>query len=195
MPTGYTSKLYEGEQSFRDFALGAARAFAMSQRDDPDGPIRVPVLDTSYHDAAIARATERIAAIGGWAPGDAERHARLEHEQAMKRFQEHVREQEARNARLSAARKRACLWEAPTPEHREFQKFMLSQLDMTLEETRYGLNEPKPRTSDEYRDEKLAAASRDLTYHLAQRAAQVERHEKSVAWVKALIEALPEGES
>jgi hypothetical protein len=37
MPTGYTAKLYDGDQKFQDFAMECARAFGalIEMRDEP----------------------------------------------------------------------------------------------------------------------------------------------------------------
>src|ERR1044071_9143634 len=84
MPTGYTAKLYEGEdQSFEDFALGCARAFGASilMRDDsPNKPISIDAItdNSDYHVRAIRETKAEIARIMAMTPEEIRQAARSE---------------------------------------------------------------------------------------------------------------------
>src|SRR5665213_2401224 len=70
MPTGYTSKLYEGkDQSFNEFVMRCARAFGalITMRDDPsDAPIPDEFTADSYYSERIATTTRELAEVSAW---------------------------------------------------------------------------------------------------------------------------------
>jgi len=66
MPTGYTAKLCEGEQSFGEFALGCARAFGacVMQREDSMDDLpkaREHDGDVGYYSRALETARRKAA--------------------------------------------------------------------------------------------------------------------------------------
>ena len=59
MPTGYTARLCDGEQTFKDFAMLCARACGalIEMREDPmDAPIPEKIKRSSYYDEALSKA-------------------------------------------------------------------------------------------------------------------------------------------
>lgn len=135
MPTGYTAKLCDGDQSFEDFVLSCARAFGplTFMREDPVDA-RIPdEVDSqiSYYEKAIKGISEDLAHAIAMSPEEAEAGAAAEYEVLLKQFHQSVEKNRLVAARLATMRQKVFAWFPPSPDHENLKKFMLEQLQVT----------------------------------------------------------------
>lgn len=163
MPTGYTEKLYDGEQEFEDFALRAARAFGalVEMRDSGlDATIPDEFVASAYHqehrDEAVARRVELLAL----SPAAAAREAEAEADRWDAERKASAAETNARRSRYEAMRERVLAWHPPT------------------------------RDGAEWRAEQIAKAERDIAYHDDEHTKERARAATRTAWVRALRDSL-----
>lgn len=196
MPTGYTAELYEREQTFEDYAWGVARGFGalITMRDEPmDAEIPEAFQPSSYHADAIREAKEDLAALARMTDEEiAREQAGKRHEAEVRRAQ-YITDREARSNRYRKMLEKAAAWEPPTPEHVRFKETMVSQLEESLSFDCGGSYEPAVPSllsADEYRAQERVRLEKDIAYHEAEHAKEVERAEQRTAWVRALRDAL-----
>lgn len=191
MPTGYTADLYEGAQSFEDFAWGVARGFGalISMRDEPlDAPIPEQLLPSSYHPDRIAQAKRELARLKVATDEQLAEAQENEREEAFAYRESYVREREARRQRYEAMLDQARAYEPPTPDHENFKATMIAQLEQSINFDcgSYEPSVPEELPVAEYRAAKIAEAEREIAYHEKEFAKEVERCEQRTAWVQAL---------
>lgn len=194
MPSGYTSKLHDGPQSFRDFALCCARGMgaAIHQRDDGDGEITLRTLDRYYHER-VANAEAELAEARSWTDDQwTERQDAALAKDALAR-QERAIEQEA--MRLRYVDMIACVneWEPPTAEHEGLKELMREQLQQSMDFDCSGRLRPTKwhLPIPAYRSKELAKLAEGLARAHKHLADEQERIESQNAWVTALRDSLP----
>ncbi len=195
MPTGYTAKLADGEQSFEEFVWGCARAFGalILMRDDPsDTPVPEKLAGTDFY----ARELEKTrAALAEWdSSGEIQRRALYE---AQALANEKVAEREREKARATTERYDAMVarvraWEPPSPEHAGLRSFMLEQLATSRDyDCRPYTPEPLPAFG-----EWVERHRRELVERIARYAGEAEkerdRNESRQRWVDQLRASVPQ---
>jgi len=194
MPTGYTHELYEGEQDFEDFVLKCARAMgvAILLRDDPPGPIPEKFeASTKYHDEQLERVQNRFWWLASLTADDVAAEAQKEYDAAVRARDEDRERRVAMKARYEAMLERVQGWEPPTADHVKFKEFMVSQLQESIRFDCSDYELPLPSSDpDEWYQEQKKRAYRDLEYHTAERAKEIQRTNDRNAWVAALRESL-----
>lgn len=195
MPTGYTSKLCDGPQTFEDFAMECARAFGAlvtMRDDDTNAPIPEEFTPSVYHENAVAFAKLELARFKAMDDRTAERDAIKEYDVAVTKYHEQREENRAIRDRLGAMRRDVREWVPPTPDHAGMKKFMLEQLDTTAEFDGRDWSDSKPRlvSGADYRLAGIEKALKDIAYHTVERQKEVERCRERSAWVRALRESL-----
>lgn len=194
MPSGYTATLYEGEQSFPDFALACARAFGalITLRDQSiDAPVPETVEPSTYYAERAVEHRARIAEVEGWSEFEADDAAHRSWHSAWTRWNAGRAEQEARKARYESMIAQVEAWEPPTPDHVQMKRFMLDQLSESLRfDCDYDAPEPVEMTGVEYALSEVEQARRDLARCEAIQAEENERAASRTAWLVALRDSL-----
>lgn len=196
MPTGYTAGLYEGEQSFEDFAWGVARGFGalITMRDDPsDAPVPDEFQPSSYHRDAIQEAKDDLAALARMTDAEIMVEQSGKYHEAKQHRARYISDRQALGARYRRMLEKAIAWEPPTPDHVKFKETMVEQLEQSIEFDcggSYAPALPEMLTADEYRTKVRAKLEHDVAYHEAEYAKEVERAEQRTAWVRALRDSL-----
>lgn len=199
MPTGYTSNLYDGkDQSFPEFAMDCARAFGalILMRDDPKGtPIPDEFAPSDYHVKALTEARSEYDRLVTMTIFEADAEAeRLADEWDADRVDEKAT-RVARKARYETMLAEIDVWEPPTSEHQGLKDFMVEQLTGSIEFDCSIYEFPSPqRDGSAWRKEAVARARRDIEYHSAENAKEIERAAGRSAWVQALRGSLTEHE-
>ena len=196
MPTGYTSTLHDGDQTFHDFAMDCARAFGalIEMRDAPrdaEIPDRFEPW-TEYHDERIEKATSLLAELDAMPPVEAQRRADAEYEESASRVAEAYSKADAIRGRYEAMRMEVEAWDPPTANHVEMKRFMLDQLARSIKSdcSTGWLKTPEPKTGTEWVEAQRETALHDLDRYTGERAKEVARAEGRTAWLKALRESL-----
>lgn len=196
MPTGYTAGVKDGKVTeFKDYALSCARAFGalILMRDDPmDAPIPERFEPTDYHLRGIKRAQERLIELEKMTPEEASRQARAAYDEARTARQQRREERAADRHRYEAMLEKVRRWTPPSPDHVEYKKFMVKQLEESID---FDCNDsyddgPAFKVSDEWRAEQIKMARDDVDYHKAEHAKEGERVEGRNRWVRQLRESL-----
>lgn len=194
MPTGYTAKIHDGDQSFIEFAKSCARAFGSfaAMRDEPaDAPIREDLWEpSSYHREGSEKAAARLAELNALTPRQWEERASADYEKLVG----HHQDQRARMVEMRARYEDMILtvqgWEPPTPEHVAFKDFMVQQLRESIRFDCYEPDLPPRKFGKEWYADQCARARNDLAYHEREYDEEVERLRKSKQWVEMLWASL-----
>jgi hypothetical protein len=195
MPTGYTAKLYEGEeQTFEEFALTIARAFShIELRDTPLGPIPTILKkpDTTWRDRDIARAEKVIDEVSKMSVEEATKRANDEaDEYHAKRISENE-ERKAREDRYRAMLKQVVAWTPPTERHEGLKKYMIEQLNQSIDFDCKEYSYPDPtRDGEEWKEKQLESARTSLVRATEGRAEEIQRTNDNNLWAKQLFESL-----
>jgi chromosome condensin MukBEF ATPase and DNA-binding subunit MukB len=193
MPTGYTEDIYEGKDvSFSDFALKCARAFGacIEQRDDDpnDKPKLIEKTKDNYHIKKIEKAKK-------WKkPTKAEFDAYVKKQTAY--YNEQINKQNKLKASYQKMLDKANAWTPPTKEHEGLKKFMIEQLNSSIEfdcDNDYyqrELNNIKQLTYNQYVKDMRDSNKRDIEYHTNELKKENERVDNRNAWISALYKSL-----
>lgn len=195
MPTGYTSVLYDGEQSFEDFVMRTSRGMMalVTMRDEPlDAPIPERFKPyTEYSDKRLAEAQSLLRRLDGMTPAQAQEAADAEFSEAEEKWQESEQTRLARRERYEAMLAQVEAWEPPTAEHVSFKDYMRDQLKQSIDfDTSSYSFDSQRLTAQEWVEEKRRSAERDVEYHTGERAKEIERAQGRTAWVQALRASL-----
>jgi hypothetical protein len=192
MPTGYTSSIYDNKNdSFKSFVLSCARAFGpcVHQRDnDIREKPTLRKLDIQYHLDALEQAKNYKKPTK--AEFEAYKKKKIEEAYASLKKDKELRE------RYTVMLENAKNWTPPTPDHERLKKFMIEQLEGSIE---YDCNEDyhendissykKMKYSDYLRQLKISN-KRTIEYHTE----EIEKEKKNVdlanRWITALYESL-----
>jgi hypothetical protein len=195
MPTGYTSKLYEGEdQSFEDFVLNCARAFGalIELRDEPDAEIPDTFEPSPYHDKEREKAEAELRELKRLSPVEIRTRAAKDYQAAVRRYREAIADAQELAERYGTMLARVMVWEPPSPDHEALKKFMIDQLQESIRRdcsTKY-LTKPEPQPAQEWYDERVKSIMDGINYHNEQQAKEETRAEERNEWVSQLRGAL-----
>ncbi len=195
MPTGYTSKIYNGDnQSFKEFAMGCARAFGalIHMRDDGmETPIR-PDIVSDYAKKHVEEAQAKIAWLHALTPKECEAEARKQYGDAMEYYNKTVKERMALQTRYEMMLAQVEAWKPPTKDHEGLKKFMIEQLTTSIEgdcDMRY-FPVPQRITGEQWLADHLESAAKDIEYFSKEQKEEEERVNGRNEWVEQLQNSL-----
>jgi hypothetical protein len=194
MPTGYTEKLCDEDQSFEEFVWRCARAMGgmIHMRDDPlDAPLKRPSSSfdsIEHHQKGIEKAEKEIGRIQQLTDKQVAWELKSENDLLLKEHEKSVASVTAVRERLLRMRSQVADWQPPeNGEFEGFKKFMLQQLDETI---KWDGDVPDPPTIktdvEEWRRERIKSSKWSLNYHTEHLAKGQERHKSRVDWMKQL---------
>lgn len=196
MPTGYTSYIYDGKPvTFEQYALGVARAFGacVTLRDDPkDADIPDKFEPSDHHKKRIDEAKARLIYVDSWDENQWETKAERAYESELKKYHERLAKTKDLKLRYEAMLAKARAFKPPTPDHEEYAKMLVEQLEKSIEfdcSTKY-LTEPTKKTGSKFKAEVINDLCKNIDYHEKEHRKEVERAEKRTAWVRALRESI-----
>lgn len=193
MPTGYTSKLHDGEQSWNEFVWECARAFGalVLLRDDHGAPIPQEFKVEAFYAENLAKSE---AELKEWL--STEEPGRLAMYESKRRDNERMNEERrvkrtALRLRYEAMLGRAQAWVAPTSEHEGLRKFMIEQLSSSIDFdcSDYSVG-PLPPFS-EWCHEHTKSLTRSVGRKKESLAKEEARTAQRNAWLKALRVSVP----
>lgn len=198
MPTGYTSKICDGEQSFSEFVLGCARAFGacIEQRDDPMDDLPKIPKKSSYHDTELELAKKELKKLKSLSKAERDKLGNKKRNAQIKDYKGYIKERKEIHARVSAMLEKVNDWTPPTKEHEGLKKFMLEQLAGTLDHDgdyafyEKELAKEEKKTSADYYDEMLESAKWSVEYHREKSKEEVTRTNGRGKWITDLIKSL-----
>lgn len=207
MPTGYTAKLYEGEeQSFNEFVLECSRAFGamISLRDDPRAEIPAELEVDSFYFTQVEKAQKELEQLQNASDAELMVQAKSERQYDLSRQYENAVRTEAARQGYTDMLAKVQAWTPPTDEHVNIKAFMVEQLESSLrsdcrnepvdlEELRSLVNRPVEDSDidiEKFRAEGLNIAERRLSYAVKNLADQQNSIADKNRWIKALRDSL-----
>lgn len=198
MPTGLTARIYEGkETSFKDFALLCARQFgALVHMRDED--LNAPITKrnpTSYYLEELEDAKKALEDFKANPP--ARESLAKEWEEKLEKIK---REDAESNKEASELRLRYLdmlrqvqAWVPPTDEHTNLKKFMVEQLERSIQfDCMIHNNADKFPTMEQYIEDGLSPRhlEKEVEYYQRRWDSEVKHCEDVNKWVEDLIKSL-----
>ena len=192
MPSGYTSDIYNGKEvTFKDFALGCARAFGacVMQRDDPADVKPKIMPEESYH-------TEELKKLKKFKkPTKAQFDSYVK--ETIADCEKSIKEKNELKKRYSDILENAKNWQPPTKEHERLKAFMIEQLTDSrsfdccgLDHYEHELKVVSAMTYKDYVKKKLAEHNRHIKYHEEYEAKDLFNIKQRNKWIKDLYDSL-----
>lgn len=136
MPTGYTADIYEGKDvSFEDFALNCARAFGAFAhlRDNPKAELSDKLSVDEYYVKQFEKAEADLEKVKYMTDEDFAIEAEKSYNEKQSYLQQTIRRHRELRARYENMLQQVNEWTVPTEQHTEFKKFMVDQLEQSIE--------------------------------------------------------------
>lgn len=203
MPTGYTAGIIDGKtETFQDFAKQCMRNFGacIHMRDENMNKEYEPRTPSAYHTKALEKAKEKLKQAEKLTDAELIEMRTKELEESKKYHLESIAKIKVTRAKLEEFLAKAIEFKAPTPEHEGLRKFMIEQLQSTIDfdgKTDYHDKalpkiqmELKNIDANQIRFSMIADANKDITYHLKEYKEELKRCAESNAWVETLLGSL-----
>jgi len=192
MPSGYTSDIYNGKEvTFKDFALGCARAFGacVMQRDDPADEKPKIMPEESYH-------TEELKKLKKFQkPTEAEFDSYVK--ETIADYEKSIKEKNELKKRYSDMIEKAKNWQPPTKEHERLKAFMIEQLTDSrnfdcggLDYYEHEIKVVSVMTYKDYVTKKLIEHNRSIERHKEYEARDINNIKQRNKWIKDLYDSL-----
>lgn len=203
MPTGYTYGIIDGTiTSFPQFAKQCIRAFgaAIHMRDDDGKEEYRERVPSDHHKKELKRAKNDLKNAQKL-PDDLLVKAKIKELEVTRiRKRKYLEESIINEQRLTKMLNEVRSWTPPTTEHEGIKKFMIEQLESTIDfdcNSRDYNNDIVKIDSEisnanaiEIRAELIKKAQWDVDYHTKELAEEIKRCENSNKWVSDLINSL-----
>jgi hypothetical protein len=196
MSTGYTAELMEKGMGFKPFVMRCARNFGAlaMMRDDPmDSPIPERFEPSDYHVKVLAESKEKHGHLSGMTENEKIAFGESEKETAIKNRKEYIKRKSEQNARLVEMHSQVLAWRIPTPDHAELKRFMLDQIDISMNDIGYDhkeLTELEASSPMKFYVKAVSEAQWAINYHTEEMAKEIERADKRTEWVNQLRKSL-----
>lgn len=192
MPTGYTDEIKNGI-TFQQFAMSCARAFGafvMMRDESVDKPIPARFEPSTWNKDKLSEAYKELDKVNKMNVLDAEKMALIEFAKECKRQQEAISKDRKLMGQYRDMLYKAKQYQPPTPDHIEFKKFMVSQIEGSIEfdgmEDYYIDHAPQKLTGEEWLAKERNRLLKDIAYHTKENDAEVKRTEGRNKWITDL---------
>lgn len=195
MPTGYTSKIYEGKDvSYKEFLIDCAKQFDANtlMRDMPfDSEIPIYEPNIKYYKEQIAISEKKLQSLKLKSLEEIELQLEEEHNQSLQREKELEERKEKLKQRYLEIKEEVEKWEPPTPEHANLKTFALEQLSMSIDAdcSVFTFNIEK-KDAQNYLKENIEACEETISYYKEKIEEEIERTNKRNQWNKELFNSL-----
>lgn len=195
MPTGYTYKIKDGI-SFKEYAMICARAFGatIAMRDDSmDDSIPEKFEASTYNKDNIFRYEKELKELMNMSIDVANQEAEKEYQKALKSKERLLEENNDLKEKYERMLSCAMKWQYPSPEHKQFKDFMVSQIEDSIEADcgdSYLIRDVKKLTGEEWLKLEIERVKRSIEYHSKEWLKEVERTDGRNLWIKQLRNSL-----
>lgn len=196
MPTGYTAAIAD-DITFDNFVMSCARAMGalVMMRDEPTGaPIPERFEPSDYHAKKIDEATAAIDRLAGMTEAEAEQAASEAYEAAIAEQAAAILRNDTLREKYSAMLEKVEAWQVPSADHDGLKTFMAEQITSSIGfdyDNRYYRDQKHTKlTGAEWLAQEEAKARKDIAYHEAENAKEIERTEARNTWLRQLRESL-----
>jgi hypothetical protein len=200
MPTGYTSHIINDTLTKpSDFALICARAFGacIHQRDDSlNTEIKIPESEIEDYDKNLKEAQGKLKRLIKYTNEQKVRFGEKMKKKQVNFYKAEIKKADQTRKKLEKVREWAANWVPPTSEHHGLKKFMLEQIDSTIDfdgkpdyykgELKSALNKSP---MDFYKKE-LESAQQSINYYKEEKENEIKRVNERADWIKVLLESV-----
>jgi hypothetical protein len=199
MPTGYTAKLAEGEQSFRDFVLTCARAFGacIDLRDSPlDAPIPEEFKASPHYQEAQNNAVAELDRLTAMTDDERRAYGEKQKAERVASCRKYIAKEAAQRKRYEGMVGQVQAWVPPSSEHENLKEFMLEQLQSSIKFDCSSSYWAERLTSAESADplslyqEAVDSAKSSVGYYEKHIEEEKKRADGNTNWVRQLRESL-----
>lgn len=187
--------MMESGQSFEEFTLGCAHAFGalVMLRDEPlDAPIS-EFKPSPYYAEALAEHQNKLSRLQAMSEDERLAYGEAEKAQFIEKHEKWLAKDIAENERLAEMREAVLAWTPPSPGHEELKKFMLQQIEVSMNGLGYIQKEiaaAKSRPPLQFWRADVAAESHGVQCATEEQAKEIERVQGSNLWVKQLRDSM-----
>lgn len=182
MPTGYTAGVGNGEIiSFKEYATDCAKAFGalIHLREDPKGNPHTPIPKSTYYPEQLSASQKELEFFTNASMED--KLARFEKYKSSQLAYYYKQKEEAQLIlkRYQNMLVKAKMFNPPTDQHKEYAKFIVSQLEKSIEfDCSY--------TDDNYYDKQILQYE-DMTFEEWQKEC-IKKEERNIAYYNQKIQ-------
>lgn len=194
MPTGYTADI-EKDITFKEFALHCARAFGVNvlmKDDPPHAPIK-EYFASEYHLKELERCKKQLELVRKFTKKEIEQENENEYNEKIKRLKGIRNERIKLKAKYEKMRKNVLNWKPPTNDHECLKKFMLEQIDMSIDhdcDDPFKYEDTRMLSPQEWYDNTCKKLINDIDYHEKEYTKEIISINFANTWNKKLIESL-----
>lgn len=194
MPTGYTSKIGDG-QNFDDFIWGCARAMGalVSMRDEPaDAPIPEKIGKNDYYSKELEKAGEKITKLQLMTAEEILLLIDMENIEKKIEADKSRKKEEALRKSYNNMLDKVIKWIPPTNDHAEFKSFMIQQIKDSIKWDCGYSSEFVPIEEDAkaWYDREFKRLNDDWKYYTEQLEKEEARNKSRNLWIKQLRDSL-----
>lgn len=193
MPTGYTEAIGRGV-SFKEFVLLCARGMGalITMRDDPwDAPIPDEFKPSDYHQKELVKAQDRLTILNSLSLAAADKMVQDAYMDALRSHEDSRQKNRELESKYREMLRRVEAWEPPTPDHQGLKKFMMEQINQSIDfDCGYNPKRPTLKSPQDWLTEEKGNALRDIEYHTREKEAEERRSAERTKWVQALKKSL-----
>lgn len=195
MPTGYTHGVQSGEiTDFADYALLCARAFGacVELRDEPLTAEIPEIQPSQYHNEAMAKEQAELARVEAMTDAEIEVAMAKDRVDTIARNKERREENKVQRQRYEAMLAKARAYVPPTAEHKEYAKFLISQLEESIKFDCGDYQEAEPKMLDAatWKRKRIDELTNEIEYHREHQAEEIDRKNRANAWIKAVRDSV-----
>lgn len=198
MPTGYTAPLLDGKiKTFRDFAIECSKAFGVYV-EFRDTPVDVPpetLKVSDYYYKALEEAQKAVDEVKDKKDEDLRKIYDKDLEDTKKYYTEQLEKDRQENVILDNMIAEVLKWQYPTPEHAGIRSFMLEQLELSKNNTKYyeeRLSEAfNPPSFSEWFKDHMLSIENDLDRAKKNLEEQEQRVANNNKWIATFRSSLP----
>lgn len=195
MPTGYTVNIKDGI-TFEQFTMGCARAFGalVLMRDEPnDAPIPEKLEPNDYHERMLIENKEELKRIEVIGIDKASQLALDEWRESEKSRIKRLNENKELRVKYQEMLDKALAWIPPTDDHKGLLKFMVDQLEKSIEfdcSEEYYSKPTELLSGDDWLEQQKTKVKHSIEYHEKENKAEIERTNSRNSWLKNLRDSL-----
>ena len=201
MPTDYTEGILDGTtKDFNQFAKHCSRAFIMHLRDEPMDSEYKKREVSDYHIKAIEKAKTELKQADSLSDEELIIQEKNRLINDKKYHLESKEKDELNKIKMDSFLEKAKAYVPPTENHQGIAKFMIEQLEKTIEfdcNSNYHIDKLKTIdlkiekvNADDIRSEMKVKATKDIAYHTKEHEADVKRCREHNQWYEDFIKNL-----
>jgi len=194
MPTGYTAKLYDGDQDFNEFIMGCARAFGaliMMRDESSDAQIPEKFYPSDYHLKEFIKASDKLKRLKSMSDDERQIAARKEYDDQVAHYNSEMTTCALRRKRYGHMLENVESWQPPTEDHLGLKTFMIDQIKSSIfHDCATVSEEPKLLSGPQWWQKEVGNAEWNIEYHEKEYKEEVKRTDGRNKWLSELRESI-----